>query len=111
MNEKDKEWVQEKIDYLEKFLCSLIADKITHLAPSQDTKENLKNIYTKLEAIESNKVSWKHFTWILATVLGLYVVISAAIWAEMQNMRQNLFNNAKALVSIEATLRQAEIAK
>jgi hypothetical protein len=81
---------------------------------NQCMKELEEKFDEKIDAIYkvlAGKVSFKTFTWVLSTILGLYVVISAAIWFDLKEVRNSVSMSALAINSIQTVLNQAEITK
>lgn len=90
---------------------AVIRDRVNHEVPSPETKEQIKAIYLQIESLQKDKVSWRHFTWILATILSLYVIISSAIWLELKTTQSQVATLSSGVTEISTILRQAEITK
>ena len=76
-----------------------------------DRRREVEAEFGKVYSALDSKVSWKHFTWIISTILGLYVMISAAIWSDLKDVRASTDNTALSVNSIQTVLNQAEITK
>jgi len=75
------------------------------------TRKDLDEELEKLKCLIDEKVSWKHFTWIVSTIIGLYLVISGAIWFQLQNQCNELVDMGRDVTAISTVLQQAEITK
>jgi len=69
--------------------------------------DKIKNVYLSIES----KVSWKHFTWIISTIIALYVVISAAIWMDLRDVQNKVDVTQTDVTEISTILKQSGIAK
>lgn len=69
--------------------------------------DKIKNVYRSIES----KVSWKHFTWIISTIIALYVVISAAIWMDLRDVQNKVDVTQTDVTEISTILKQSGIAK
>ena len=62
-----------------------------------------------LETDIKNKVSWKHFTWIISTVIGIQILIMGGIWAQVRYNGESINNTGQKVSNIEGILEGAEI--
>jgi len=78
--------------------CPIRKDCVTRIELS-----NIMAAFTdKFDERLDNKVSWKHFTWIISTILGLYILVSAVIWQQAKDNSEKIDNNAQVNSEIRA---------
>jgi len=56
-----------------------------------------------------SKVNWKHFTWIISTVIGVQIIVMGAIWAQVSDNGAEISDVNKNVSNISGILRGAEI--
>lgn len=76
-----------------------------------DMKDYIEDEMGKVYEILDSKVSWKHFTWIISTIIGLYIVVSGVIWLQLVDQGKKLDKTATDVAVVKMVLIQADIIK